>query len=233
MVLGIIHNIGGPNIIFSRPLRSSYYENKMTWIWHFTHYENLGPILATGGLKCDSEMISKDHAVVGNRDIKTRRFFKNVSVPPNGVVADYVPFYFAPRSPMLYAIHMGNVPQCEYNQSEVVYLCATVEDVVSKAECCFTDRNAALDFASFYKDTDQLHDVVDMPLMSERYWANTPDDLDRRERRMAEFLVHRFFLWELVKYVGVANQQVKTYVDELLEKNGHDVTAAIQSDWYF
>ncbi len=205
----------------------------MTWIFHFTHYKNLGSILNTGGLKCDSEMVNRDHAIVGNRDIKTRRFFKNVTVPPNGVVADYVPFYFAPRSPMLYSIHRGNVPQCDYGQNEVVYLCTKVEDVVSKAECCFTDRNAALTFASFYKDTNQLQDVVDMPLMRERMWNNTPDDLDRMERRMAEFLVHRFFLWELVQYIGVANVEVKNYVDGLLQNSGQDVTTEVRTNWYY
>ncbi|XXJ18450.1 type II toxin-antitoxin system toxin DNA ADP-ribosyl transferase DarT [Desulfovibrio caledoniensis] len=205
----------------------------MTWIYHFTHYENLNSILATGGLKCDSDMVNKGHAIVGNRDIKTRRFKKNVTVPPNGVVADYVPFYFAPRSPMLYSIHRGNVPECDYGQKEVIYLCTTVEDVVSKAECCFTDRNAALTFASFYKDVGQLHNVVDMPLMSEKMWNNTPTDLDRMERRMAEFLVHRFFLWELVRFIGVASVEVKNYVDGLLQSSGKNVATDIRTDWYY
>ena len=33
-----------------------------------------------------------------------------VPIGPGGAVSDYVLFYFAPRSPMMYAIHRGNVP---------------------------------------------------------------------------------------------------------------------------
>jgi ssDNA thymidine ADP-ribosyltransferase, DarT len=33
-----------------------------------------------------------------------------VPLAPYGCVADYVPCYFAPRSPMLYKLHKGGVP---------------------------------------------------------------------------------------------------------------------------
>ena len=43
------------------------------------------------------------------------------------MLADYVPFYFAPRSPMLYAIYKCNVQDYTGSQEEIVYLVSTVE----------------------------------------------------------------------------------------------------------
>lgn len=205
----------------------------MTWLYHFTHQNNLESILAAGGLQCDSAMAGHSHAVVGNRDIKTRRKYRPVSVPPHGVVADYVPFYFAPRSPMLFLIHNGNVPECEYGQEDVVYFCATVEEVVAECAFCYTDRNAARSIAGFFNDVEEMEGVVDMPLMSERYWGNSPDDLDRVDRRMAEFLVHRFFPWSLVKGIGVYGQGNSRYVQSVLDRNGQATPIEILRDWYF
>ena len=79
-----------------------------TRVFHFTPIDNLATIVREG-LHCDSTVQSSGLLLqeVGNQGVKGLRRSRQVSVPPGGVVADYVPFYFAPRSPMMYAIHMG------------------------------------------------------------------------------------------------------------------------------
>jgi len=55
----------------------------------------------------DSKRVVADismHSVQGHRAVKA------VPVPPGGTLHDYVPFYFAPRSPMLRTLEGGNVP---------------------------------------------------------------------------------------------------------------------------
>ncbi len=59
---------------------------------------------------------------VGNQGIKARRSRRAVPVGPGGVVADYAPFYFAPRSPMMFAIEHGNVPTYSSGCDELIYL---------------------------------------------------------------------------------------------------------------
>lgn len=205
----------------------------MTRIYHFTHLENLASIIEAGGLRCDSSMPGHDYANVGHRDIKSRRLRQPVFAPPGGVVADYVPFYFAPRSPMLYVIHKGTVPGCSSRQSEVAYLVASAEDVATVRPCCFSDRNAAKSFAGFYSDLDQMRDVIDWPLMQADMWNNTPDDLERMERRMAEFLVHEFFPWNLVQYIAVYDQDKRAYARTILVRQNAAVPVRIERDWYF
>jgi hypothetical protein len=46
-------------------------------------------------------------------------------------VADYVPFYFAPRSPMLYKLHKGGVPNYTNGQDPLVYLVSSAEAVAA------------------------------------------------------------------------------------------------------
>ncbi|MDD4952343.1 MAG: DUF4433 domain-containing protein, partial [Desulfovibrionaceae bacterium] len=184
----------------------------MADIYHFTHRDNLASILDAGGIHCDSVMAGAGYANVGKQDIKARRAQRPVPVPPHGVVADYVPFYFAPRSPMLYAIYKRNVPGCSYEQTEVVYLVAEAEEVFRACPSCFTDRNAVLRHAQFYADIAALPDAVDWPLMREKYWKNTSKDLERMERRMAEFLVHRFMPWSQVKRLVVYDQKNLDYI---------------------
>lgn len=162
-----------------------------TPVFHFTHLNNLATI-ASFGLQCDADVQLTDRLrqEVGNREIKSMRRSREVPVPPGGVVADYVPFYFAPRSPMMYAIARGNVPTYQNGCDDVVYLCSTLGRLrAAGAPVILTDRNAVLETAGFASSADDL--AIDWPLMHERYWHDTPEHPDRREKRTAECLVYR------------------------------------------
>ena len=88
-------------------------------LYHFTHVSNLAAI-AAHGIFCDSN-IDESHRLttdVGQQGIKAGRRLRQVPIVPGGVVADYVPFYFAARSPMLGSIHTGRVPTYSGGQEE-------------------------------------------------------------------------------------------------------------------
>lgn len=72
---------------------------------HFTHVRNLRGIAERGLLAdaCGADP-QVDCAEGGIKEARRRRI---VPIGPGGVVADYVPFYYAPRSPMLRRIHGG------------------------------------------------------------------------------------------------------------------------------
>ncbi len=48
---------------------------------------------------------------------------------PSGTLDDHVPFYFAPRSPMLYSIHGGYVEGYVVGQRSVIHLVSSAEAV--------------------------------------------------------------------------------------------------------
>lgn len=76
-------------------------------LYHITHIDNLAAILQQGCLHCHRHLARlRFHPVnIAYQSIQDRRASTFVHCGPGGVLHDYVPFYFAPRSPMLYALH--------------------------------------------------------------------------------------------------------------------------------
>src|ERR1044071_7424947 len=85
-------------------------------IYHITHVDNLSSILAEGGLWSDAAMIARGgpEASIGMSNIKQRRLGLSVKCHRPDRVGEYVPFYFCPRSIMLYLIHCANHPELTY-----------------------------------------------------------------------------------------------------------------------
>jgi hypothetical protein len=203
----------------------------VTPIYHITHVNNLQRIIAEGGLHCDRDAQELKAVNIGHRHIKERRMNRRVPAGPKGTVGDYVPFYFAPRSPMLYAINSGVVEGYADGQSPVIYLCSTAE-AVRKAglRWVFTEGHADMLFTDFFDDLKDL-DKVDWDLMQARYWNDTNDDPDRKRRRQAEFLVHQFFPWELVSYIGVYDRSIAERAGEIIK--GGSPELGIERGWYY
>lgn len=167
----------------------------MTAIYHITHIRNLPNIIKDGGLWCDHIVAARNlaHVSIAHQHIKDRRAAKHVTCASGGTLADYVPFYFAPRSPMLYAIHRGNVEGYQGGQAAVLHLVASAESVAkNKLSFAFTDGHAEMDISRFFTDLKNL-DQIDWAIMQATIWRDTLQDGDRKRRRQAEFLVHNFF----------------------------------------
>jgi len=79
----------------------------------------------------------KRHVSIAYQDIQERRSKIIVSCGPGGTLHDYVPFQFAPRSPMLYTINRGNVPGYLEGQKPLLHLVATIETVKEAAWVLF------------------------------------------------------------------------------------------------
>jgi len=78
-------------------------------IYHITHVENLASILAAGCIDSDARRIGQDLAntTIGMDKIKERRLELGVDCHEGTKVGEYVPFYFCPRSIMLFLIYCG------------------------------------------------------------------------------------------------------------------------------
>ncbi len=207
-------------------------------IYHITHWKNLAGIIECGGLWSDAKRIENSlrAEIVGITDIKARRLKElEVRCHPGTKVGDYVPFYFCPRSIMLYILYMGNHPSLTYRggQGPIVHLVADLKETVRWASAegqtwAFSDRNAGIRYASFFKQ------LIDLPKVDWSAVANNDfRDPVVKEGKQAEFLVHGFFPWELVEMIGVASRNVESKVGEILVEASHKPTVSFERAWYF
>ncbi len=205
-----------------------------TPLYHFTSIHHLASIIEHGLLCDNSAAVGLLAVEVGNRGIKERRRRQAVPVGPGGVVADYVPFYFAPRSPLLYVIAMGTVLEYTGGLDPLVYLVTTAERLADLGlSMLFTDRNAVLVPARFTPSLADLDTLIDWPLMRARMGNNTPSEPDRKERRMAECLVHRQVPWRAIEYVAVRTPARAAEARATVARFSQGVAVRTKRDWYF
>ena len=207
----------------------------MTAIYHITHIRNLASILQDGRLWCDSERIRRQIISVGiaHEHIKQRRARRIVPNCRGGVLADYVPFYFAPRSPMLYTIHKGNVAGYSEGQTPVLHLVSSVENVVENAlPFTFSNGHAEMATAQFFELTEDL-DKIDWAVMRSGWWNDTDSNSNRKWKRQAEFLVHHSFPVPLFDEIGVISQAVAAEVEQILTSVGRTMSVIPRPNWYY
>lgn len=214
-------------------------------LFHFTHVDNLPAVLNAGALLSDSAVCAGKllQHEAGDPAIKKRRRACPVTCGQRGVVADYVPFYFAARSPMMYKLWIGGVPSFTGDHRDLVYFVTDVGSVLEASlPFVISDRNAAVAIADFTTDVTVLGDLVlpspksqfvDWPLMNAQWWNDTPDDPDRMERRMAEFLVHDRAPLEVMLGIAASSEAQKTTVERLLEETGRSVRVESRPGWYY
>lgn len=207
-----------------------------TRIYHITHVRNLLRIIASGGLQ--SCQVLKDQQTsytnIAHQGIQDRRAIREVPCGKKGTLHDYVPFYFAPRSPMLYAILKGKVEGYQGGQYPIIYLSSTVQAIQQHGiPFVFTDGHGTnTPLTNFYIDPSDL-DKLDWSVMNATYWHDILTDGDRKRRRQAEFLVHRFFPLQLVDQISVISELAKTLVEQTLLNSGHQLVVNIRKDWYY
>lgn len=186
-------------------------------------------------LWCDNERKKQnlDTKGIAYDAIKERRSRRVVPTCKGGYVADYVPFYFASRSPMLYAIYRGTVENYQDGQESIIHLVSKIELVAeNNLPFTFTNGHADMALTEFYESLDDL-DKIDWDLMKSNRWNDTENDMNRKWRRQAEFLVHRHFPIDLIAGIGVISDGSKNKVEEILEAANADIKVAVLRNWYY
>lgn len=215
-------------------------------IFHICPICNLASIAKAKALYAKAKLARKGmtYGNIAYQGAQGKRAAKLVTKPPAGTIHDYVPFYFAPRSPMLFTINKGNVPDCPYRQQDIVHFMTTVEVIVeNKLPFVFYDYNATLDIATCYSNLNDLG-KINWPLFYElpcldgycmffKNDINKPKYMLRRETRQAEFLVHEKVPLKLMDRVGVYSEAKAEEVRQVFRKAGVDLEVEAKPEWYF
>lgn len=207
-------------------------------IYHITHVNNLLDIVPAGGLLSDARMIAQGgpKAPIGMSKIKRRRVEEiPVYCHPGTMVGDYVPFYFCPRSIMLYVIHRANDPELAYRggQGEIVHLESDMHEAIRWAEehgkpWAFSLSNAGAYAVEIHNQLSQL-DKITWTAVAATDWQAPRI----RQAKQAEFLMHDFFPWELVRRIGVLAYPVARRAHNALQRAEHRPVVEVVRDWYY
>ena len=209
-----------------------------TPIYRITHVDNLGLCLRRGSLHAPEHTPDDGlvYRTIHDVDIQQKRRITHIPCGPGGAIHDYVPFYFGPRSPMLYRLHKGWVGGYTEGQEPIIYLVSTAQAVqASGAEFVFSDGHGLVAFTEWYHDLNDL-DRVDWKMVYDDYWVDDPDaDMDRKRRKQAEFLVHRFCDWALIQEIAVLNDSMKSKVEGVLGSFPPEQRrpVCVRPDWYY
>ncbi len=204
-------------------------------IYHIVHVDRLPSIIENGQLWCDAEMIQRGGTgtAIGMDKIKKRRLTKTLNSHPNLHVGNCVPFYFCPRSVMLYMIYRANDPELSYRggQGPIVHLEADLQQTVAWAEghdlrWAFTLSNASTYYLEDRCDLTQLYEI-NWNAVQARDWRQCKDG------KQAEFLIEQRFPWALISRIGVWSQRVYYQAIAACETAAHRPFVEIKREWYY
>lgn len=204
-------------------------------IYHIVHADRLHSIISDGNLWSDDEVQkrSKLGPNIGMDNIKKRRLTElRLSSHPDLYVGQCVPFYFCPRSVMLFLIYKKN-PELQYKdgQEPIIHFEADLRKSVNWAtqnnkRWAFTLSNAGSRRFEDRSSLDHLQEL-DWEAIQSNNWAQ------QKEGKQAEFLVERSFPWMLVERIGVQSSNVCQQVTKILESTVHRPKVEIIDRWYY
>jgi hypothetical protein len=179
--------------------------------------------------------MNPNHVFIGNAQLTADRHevpVRPIDVAPNeaaqyGSLGEYVPFYFGPCSPMLYAINAGSEGVVQRPQREIIYICCRFRTILgANWRYSFSDGHAKMKLTEFY--TDPIHlDRLYWDTIYSRFWFNTESEFDRRRRKQAELLVHSHVPPEWIVAVVVYDQNMCTFAQREIQRLNHNAVVRV------
>ncbi len=211
-------------------------------IYHILHIDKLASVAADGFLWADAILVNTQRpgTVIGMNSIKLRRLQQlRLASHPGLFVGQCVPFYFCPRSIMLYLIYRANHEELAYHggQDPILHLEYDLAAVAAWANqqqrrWAFTLSNAG---ANYFEDRCDLNDLdeIDWAAVTARKWSGPGVSSLVKEGKQAEFLVEHSVPWHLIERIGVQNRGVAQQVSDAIRGLGHRPTVELRVDWYY
>lgn len=210
-------------------------------IYHIVHLDRLASITSDGFLWSDAIMAGRKNigTTIGMHRIKDRRLNElKLSSYPDLHVGQCTPFYFCPRSVMLYLICCRNEElSCKDGQEPVVHLEADLYASIAWAQAnnrrwAFTLSNAGAYYFEDRADIQHLGDINWNAVQAQKWGGNgVPRSI--KEGKQAEFLVENAFPWDLFERIGVFSQAYVAPTSAALQGIRHRPTIEIRRDWYY
>ena len=185
--------------------------------FHFSSLHNLELILDHGLLSTNRKnQLGINHVNVAEAGIQHRRAAMIVPGSGNKTVHDYVPFYFAQKTPMQLAVlHKKNV-----DQQFIMYFAVPITIMELRQDIYFTDASANTDVPpTFYPAAAPAQlNALNWKIIDSLKWAY-PNEVERHQK-MAELLVPDSVSINEIGYIVVWNESIATAVKQIFANKG-------------
>ncbi|WP_397404519.1 DUF4433 domain-containing protein [Phenylobacterium sp.] len=203
-------------------------------LFRITHTDNLPWLLNNGLHSAGSGLADPGFVPIGLANLIAKRTARAVPVPPGGVLADYVPFYFTPKSPMLLNIKTGYNEVARRSDDEIVILISSCKRMIERGiDMVFTDRHAYVATARWTKDEADLAGMIDWDILIRQDFARSDGYPDKMERYQAEALAHRHVPADALLGIGCASDNVKAAIEAAVQAAGQTLPVFVRQGWYF
>lgn len=193
---------------------------KERFAFRLTHIDNL-PHIAEEGILCSRHPnCSASYIPIGNNDVIAKR---SDSIKEGGEIrmtpAEYVPFYFTYRTPMLLNILSGQSGATKRSPRELCWLVAKIGDLMSlEEEWLCSDGHLLKRFSRVYNQEAALESEIDWELIYSGDFTRDEHDRDRMRRYQAEFLVRNRVPLAALSYVLVKDATARAQISKFVEK---------------
>jgi hypothetical protein len=195
---------------------------------------NLPWLLANGLHSANGGVVDPSFTSIGNPDLIGSRAHRLVPIPPGGTLADYVPFYFTPKSPMLLNIKTGYAGVTRRANAEIVVLVSSCQVMASNGvTMLFTDRHAYTATAKWTNNPADLADMIDWDILSRHDFARNDAYPDKMERYQAEALAHRHVPSRTLLGIGCPSDSMKSMIEAHVQAAGLALGVFVRRGWYF
>lgn len=232
------------------------------FIFRMTYGANIETYLAHAEIRSKNHPMTQYGYRTSFSEIVKRRGGQEFLTPCNSNVNDFVPFYFSPSTAMAYTINRGNVLLIGPDETDlgaasmedIVYIVADPQKVKSSNfDFWFTDIacNSA-QVPQYSKDMDNLEQHVDWSLFDDnprmaiipeidyegvcKFFADSdrnPAWLNRKKKRMAEFLVKDAFPMDLVECLVIKSTKWEQFLIDRINRSGRSIPVYVNSGCYF
>lgn len=183
--------------------------NQLKYAFRLTHIDNIQYILSHGLVRSVSTLRDENYVSIGDVQViqirKDRKYH-------GYCLSDYMPFYFGPRSPMLYVIQHGFNGVRKVAPENIVYCVVRIEDIIKNdVGCIFTDGHALSSLTNYYGKNELaiLDRFIKYDDVYSAYW-NSEMDIDLKRRKEAELLINDDLPVQYIRGFVVYNETAKT-----------------------
>lgn len=197
------------------------------YIYRMTHISNIPHILDVGFVHVDSPKASPHYISIGDSSMIRARADRDAA----GMTLDkYIPFYFGPRSPMLFVIQKGFNGVAKRLPNDIVYCVLRLDAVVeSNLRFIFTDGHAADHITKIFQrdEIGKIDNIISYDDVYAQFWN---EDADAKRKKEAELLFLDEVPASLISGYVVYDEEAKQH---LISYGIPDEKIVIKTNFYF